>query len=107
MPGFETTEEKKRRLVMRSRALRAQIGYQFVPVSHSVGAMESGMRILGRLRQHPEWVVGAVFALAILRPGRIAAHLRGLTLGLRSWQRLAPMLAPALAPLLTSLFGRR
>lgn len=84
---------RKHQLQLRSRALRAQLGYQFVPVSHSFNAMESGLRILDRLRAHPEWVVGALFALALLGPARIGAHVRGLTLGLRGWQRFAPLLA--------------
>lgn len=85
--------DRKRYLILKSRSLRAHLMHDVVPLSHSLTAAESAARILGRLRQHPEWVAGAVLTIVLLRPSRIGRWVRGTALGVRAWRQLLPLLA--------------
>ena len=83
--------DRKRYLILKSRSLRAHLMHDVVPLSHSLTAAESAAHILGRLRQHPEWVVGAALAVVLLRPNRIGRWVRGTALGMRAWRQLLPL----------------
>lgn len=86
-------QDRKRQLVLKSRMLRAHLMHDVIPLSHSASAAESAARVLGRLRQHPEWIAAAALAVFLLRPARLAAWTRGTTLGMRTWRQMQPLLA--------------
>jgi hypothetical protein len=97
----ERLAARRRRLVAQSQALRTELTLQLKPLSQSLATVDSGMRIFTRIRQHPEWIAGALIALVLLRPSRVARGVRGALLGLRTWRRLAP-----LVPLVRQLLVR-
>lgn len=84
---------RKRQLILKSHLLRTRLVHGSTPLVHALSTAESMCGVLGRLRQHPEWLAGGLLVLSLLRPARIAASLRGTTQGLRSWRRLQAMLA--------------
>lgn len=88
-----SSQNRKRELVLKSRRLRAHLMHDVVPLSHSMNAAESAARILGRLRQHPEWIAAAAVAILLLRPSRLAAWTRGTAFGMRTWRQVQPLLA--------------
>lgn len=88
-----TVQDRKHQLVLRSGKLRADLIEESVPLSHSLSATESAVRVLGRLRQHPEWIAAAAIGIFLLRPSRLAAWSRGTTFGVRTWRQLQPLLA--------------
>lgn len=93
----EILAQKKRLLLAESRALRTDLTQQLEPLSHTLDAMDSGLRIFARLRRHPEWVAGAAVGLLMLKPRRLSGWLRGGALGLRTWRQFSPMLRTFMA----------
>lgn len=86
-------KDRKHYLVLRSRALRAHLIHDARPLAHSIASVESGWRMLGRVRQHPEWLAAAALGVRLLRSARLAALIRGTAFGVRTWRQLLPLLA--------------
>lgn len=84
--------ERKHALILRSRALRARLLQDMSPLAHAAAGAESGARIVARVGRHPEWLAAGLLGVMLLRPGRLAAWARGMTLGLRV-SRFLPLLA--------------
>ena len=88
----ELLAQRRRHLIAESAAQRAHLAYQAQPLAHTLGSLEIGIRILERIRRHPEWLVGAAIGLIAIRPRRLSALLQLGTSGLRTWRQLAPAL---------------
>jgi len=81
---------KRRQLLAESSAQREDLALQLDAWSYRMQSMESGLRILARIRQHPGWIAGAAAGLLLLTPRRLSSLLRLGVSGLRSWQSYAP-----------------
>ncbi|WP_019139504.1 YqjK family protein [Noviherbaspirillum massiliense] len=88
--------QRRQQLVALSRAQRADLADQIQSLNHSAIAMGIGLRILDRVRRHPEWLLGLAFALAAIKPRRLSSALRLGAEGLRTWRNVMPMLQNAL-----------
>ena len=81
---------KRRQLLAESGAQRAELLRQLRPLAYRLESMDTGLRILTRIRQHPGWIAGAAAGILLLTPRRISSLLRLGASGLRSWQSIAP-----------------
>ena len=81
---------KRRQLLAESGTLRAELVHQWRPWTYRLESMDTGLRILARMRQHPGWIAGAAAGLLLLTPRRLSFLFRLGTSGLRSWQAAAP-----------------
>jgi hypothetical protein len=95
----ELLAQRRRRLIDESAAQRAYLARQAQPLTHTLGSLETGIRIFERIRQHPEWLAAATIGLIAIRPHRLSALLQWGTSGLRTWRRLAPALQGFIARL--------
>ncbi len=84
--------QRRRHLIAESVAQRAHLAQQAQPLAHTLDSLETATRIFTRIRQHPEWLVGAALGLIAIRPRRLSALLQLGTSGLRTWRQLAPAL---------------
>lgn len=87
---------RRQQLVARCETQRAQLTAQLQPLEHTLESMDTGLRILGRIRQHPEWLAAGVIGMIMLTPRRISAMLRGGSQALRTWRSMAPQLQAVL-----------
>jgi hypothetical protein len=93
----ELLAARRRHLIAESLAQRAHLAQQTRPLAHTLGSLEIGIRIVERIRQHPEWLVGAALGLIAIRPRRLSALLQLGTNGLRTWSQLKPVLQSFIA----------
>lgn len=83
---------RRERLIARSAELRGDLAIQAQSIQHSAISIGVGLRILDRIRRHPEWIIAAGVGLAIIKPRRLSALLRLGASALRSWRTIGPML---------------
>jgi hypothetical protein len=81
---------RRQRLVAECALQRADMAQQLQPLAHTLESVNTGVRILGRLRSHPGWIAAGVAGLMLVTPRRLSALLRTGSLGLRTWRSLAP-----------------
>jgi hypothetical protein len=81
---------KRRQLIAESGIHRAELARQLRPMVYRLESMDTGLRILSRLRQHPGWIAGAVAGVLLLVPRRLSSLFRLGSAGLRSWRAMAP-----------------
>jgi hypothetical protein len=89
--------QRRQYLIAESAVQREELAQQAQPVARTLETVETGMRIVERIRQHPGWLLGAVAGLLALRPRRLSALLQFGTSGLRTWRQLAPALQSFIA----------
>lgn len=84
---------KKQRLQIRSAELRGRIGEDLHTILHPLAtAADGAQRAFGWLRGHPQWLVGGLTALLVLRPRRVwrwSWRIFGALRLLRNWQPAA------------------
>lgn len=90
---------KRRQLLAESGALRSELEQQLRPWTYRIESLESGLRIVARIRQHPGWIAGAAAAILLLTPRRLSSLFRLGGSGLRSWQSIAPTVMAMIARL--------
>jgi hypothetical protein len=73
-------------------AQRVDLLLQARPFGHALTSLETGVRIVDRVRRHPGWIAAAALGLMAIRPRRLSALLRAGSSGLRGWRALAPLL---------------
>lgn len=83
---------KRQRLIAESNVQRADLALQMQPLLHTLDSMDAGLRIVGRIRQHPEWIASLALGLALLTPRRLSSFFRSGSLGLRTWRSISPVL---------------
>ena len=81
---------KRRQLIAESRAHRAALAHQLRPLAYRLESVDTGLRILAKLRQHPGWIAGAATGILLLTPRRLSSLFRVGSAGLRSWRSLEP-----------------
>jgi hypothetical protein len=84
--------KRRQQLLARSLALRADLELQREQVAASLSAAETGLRVLDRLRRHPEWIAGVALGLALIKPRRLSLMMRLGSAGLRTWRQAMPIL---------------
>ena len=77
---------RKQQLVARSADLRERLMAQTAGFSPVLSMAYRLTRGLGTLRQHPEWVAGALAVVAVVRPRFAWRWARRGLLGWRTWQ---------------------
>lgn len=88
---------RKQQLLARSANLRERLMAQtaeFSPVLSVVDRVSGG---IATLRQHPEWVVGALAFVAVARPRFVWRWARRGLVGWRTWSSLRDLLASAVS----------
>jgi hypothetical protein len=88
----EMLAQQRQRLIAQSIALRSDVAMQGEHLDHSLGTAQIALRVLDRVRKHPEWIAGAAIGLMLIKPRRLSALLRMGTAGLRTWRQLTPLL---------------
>jgi hypothetical protein len=83
---------RRQRLIAQSLALRSDLALQGEYLGHSLASAQIGLRLLDRIRKHPEWIAGAVIGLTLIKPRRLSSLLQMGTLGLRTWRNVTPAL---------------
>jgi hypothetical protein len=89
--------KRRQQLLVRSIALRADLELQREQMMASLSAANAGLRVLDRLRKHPEWMAGAAMGLALITPRRLSSFMRLGSAGLRTWRHVMPVLQNLLA----------
>ena len=75
--------EKRERLVNRAAQQRLALGRDIEPWRAPLPLADRGIIVVRYVRHHPQWVVGIVVLLAVVRPARAWKWLER---GLISWQ---------------------
>ena len=88
----EVLAQRRQRLIAQSIALRSDLQLQGESLGHSFSTAQIGLRVLDRIRRHPEWIAGAALGLVLVRPRRLSALLQMGTAGLRTWRQIMPLL---------------
>jgi hypothetical protein len=88
----EMLARRRQQLIAQSIALRSDVALQGQYLGHSLGTAQIGLRVLDRVRKHPEWIAGAALGLALIKPRRLSALLQMGTVGLRTWRQVTPLL---------------
>jgi hypothetical protein len=88
----EMLAQRRQYLIAECHAQRAELALQAQPLAHTLEIVETGVRIVDRIRQHPGWLLGAAIGLLAIRPRRLSALLQLGTNGLRTWRQFAPAL---------------
>lgn len=83
---------KRQHLIAECIAQRSELAMQLQPVVHTMEAVNTGLRIVDRVRQHPGWIAGTAVALLVITPHRISSALRLGTSVVRTWRSMAPTL---------------
>lgn len=83
---------RRQMLIAECNLQRADLALQVRPLAYTLSSVNIGMRILGRVRQHPEWIAAATLGLFALRPRRLSAFFRFGSNGLRIWRHVQPLL---------------
>lgn len=81
---------RRQRLIAECQLQRADIAEQLQPLAYTLDTVNTGLRIVDRVRQHPGWIAAAGLGLLTITPRRISSLLRMGTLGVRTWRTLAP-----------------
>lgn len=75
--------ERRERLVAQAAAQRRTLAQDIEPWRIPLALVDQGLTALRYVRSHPEWIVGVVLLLAVLRPRRVGKWLGS---GWVSWQ---------------------
>lgn len=91
---------RRQLLIAESNMQRAELAMQVQPIVYTLASVNIGMRILGRVRQHPGWLATVALGVLAIRPHRISSFLRLGTASLRLLRHAAPLLqsAPPASP---------
>lgn len=75
--------ERRERLVVQASVQRRTLAQDIEPWRIPLALADQGMTALRYIRSHPEWIIGVVLLLAVLRPRRVGTWLGR---GWASWQ---------------------
>jgi hypothetical protein len=89
---LELLARRRQQLIAESIALRSDLQMQGGNLGHSFTTVQVGLRVLDRIRKHPEWIAGAALGLALIKPRRLSSLLRMGTAGMRTWRKVMPLL---------------
>lgn len=85
---------KKQRLQMRSNELREELAGHAVALAPAFAAADGARAGARWMRSHPEWVAGALVALAVARPRALWRWGRRALIGWQTWRRIRGWLQP-------------
>ena len=81
---------ERERLLVRSAQLRLELGAQSTVLRTPLTVVDKVRAGTHWLRHHPEWPLGALAVLVLLRPGRVVRWSAHLLWGWRLWRRARP-----------------
>lgn len=90
MTRAELLEWKRQQLRAESAAQREEVTAHLQAMTQSLQSVQVGLRIVDRVRRHPEWIAAVALGLLAVTPRRLSAFVRLGTLGLRAWRFVAP-----------------
>ncbi|GAB3547919.1 hypothetical protein GCM10027343_27710 [Noviherbaspirillum agri] len=85
-------EWKRQQLLAECDAQRMELAVQLDSLNYQVETIQTGLRIMDRVRRHPGWIATAVVALFAITPRRLSAAIQSGTSLLRAWRMAAPAL---------------
>lgn len=89
---------KRERLLVRSAELRVAVARQSQVLRTPLAVADQVRAGVGWLRRNPEWPLGALVVLVVLRPGRALRWAGRAWWGWRVWRRAARLWALFAAP---------
>jgi hypothetical protein len=87
---YRELELERGRLLARSAQLRAELGAQSTVLRTPLAVVDQVRAGVHWLRRHPEWPLGALAVLVLLRPRRVVRWSARLFWGWRLWRRAQP-----------------
>ena len=94
-PRRPSPAQRREQLLIRSITLREQLAQQAQVLAAPLAIADSLRNSLHWLRQHPEWPLGGLALLALLRPRRAWRWASRVWWGWRLWRRGSRWLAAA------------
>jgi len=89
---YRELEIERAGLLARSAQLRAELGEQATVMRTPLAVVDQVLAGAQWLRSHPEWPLGALLVLLLLRPRRVVRWSVRLFWGWRMWRRAQPAL---------------
>jgi len=89
MNQVEEIRERRARLLARATGERAQLSMQLEAWRAPLSLLDKSIAAARYVRQHPEWVVVASVAFALIRPRRAFAWVRSGFIAWRAWRWVA------------------
>jgi hypothetical protein len=87
---YRELELERQRLLQRSAQLRVELGAQSGVLNTPLRLIDNARTGVHWLRNHPEWPLGALALLVLLRPGRVLRWSTRLVWGWQLWRRARP-----------------
>lgn len=81
---------KRQRLIAQCIAQRSDFALQMRPLTYTLESVDTGLRIMDRIRRHPGWIAAIAAGLVMITPRRLSLLLRFGTAALRTWRSIAP-----------------
>ncbi|MFC7517774.1 YqjK family protein [Herbaspirillum sp. GCM10030257] len=94
---LEQAARRRRQLITQCHLQRMQLAAELGSLRPTLHSLQSGWRIVNRVRRHPGWIAVAGLGLALVTPRRIASWMRIGSTGLRTWRSLAPRIQQLLS----------
>jgi len=87
---YRELELERQALLARSAQLRIELGAQSAVLNTPLKWVDKARAGVHWLRHHPEWPLGALAVLVLLRPGRVVRWSAHLLWGWQLWRRARP-----------------
>ena len=87
---YRELELERERLLARSAQLRIELGAQATVLRAPLTVVDKVRAGVHWLRHHPEWPLGALAVLVLLRPARLVRFSARLLWGWQLWRRARP-----------------
>lgn len=75
--------KRRHELLAQSNAHRSALKMHGTVVKKSASRIELGLRVINRLKAHPEWIAGIALGVKLVTPQRLSLGMRFCTQGLR------------------------
>lgn len=84
---------RRQQLVTRCALQRESLAIQKIRLQHSLTILDTGMRILERVRSNPGLILALLGGAVVLAPRRLLSMLKTGLVVSRGWRLLAPLLS--------------
>ncbi|TFW09819.1 hypothetical protein E4K72_04155 [Oxalobacteraceae bacterium OM1] len=89
---MQLAEHRRRQLTAVCQWQRVELMDHMEPLEHALTSVQTGWRIVDRIRRHPGWLLAGAAGLLLISPKRLSGWMRIGTNGLRMYRQFAPML---------------
>ncbi|HEX2529904.1 MAG TPA: YqjK family protein [Burkholderiaceae bacterium] len=83
--------KRRQELVVRCSEQRESLVLQSRRWSAPMSTLDAVLVLLGRIRAHPDWLIGLAAALIAIKPRRLASVAQAGKTALRTWATVAPV----------------